>query len=110
MVFLKLQPYAQMSVARRSNHKLAFKFFGPYEILAKVGKVAYKLKLPMGSQIHPVVHVSQLKKFVPAEQVHSTDLSFLSITDPAEVVQPKDIVEHREIKHGRGFTAQVLVT
>jgi hypothetical protein len=35
-VYLKLQPYVQSSVARRSNQKLSYKFFGPYKILQKV--------------------------------------------------------------------------
>jgi hypothetical protein len=64
MVFLKLQPYVQSSLARRSNQKLAFKYFGPYKILAHNGSMAYKLELPPTTAIHPVFHVSQLKKGV----------------------------------------------
>ena len=42
-VYLKLQPYVQLSVARRSNQKLSYRYFGPYLILQKVGEVAYKI-------------------------------------------------------------------
>jgi hypothetical protein len=58
MVFLKLQPYVQSSLAHRSNLKLSFKFFGPFKVLARVGYVAYKLELPSTAAIHPVFHVS----------------------------------------------------
>ena len=36
-VLLKLQPYAQTSVANRPYPKLAFKYYGPYHVLEKVG-------------------------------------------------------------------------
>jgi uncharacterized protein YdcH (DUF465 family) len=48
-VYLKLQPYAQSSVANRKYPKLAYKFYGPFTIEAKFGQVAYKLKLPDSS-------------------------------------------------------------
>lgn len=61
-VWLKLQPYVQTSVAHRASNKLSFRYFGPFEILSRVGSVAYKLKMPTESSIHPVFHVSLLKK------------------------------------------------
>ena len=43
MVYLKLQPYIQSSLVSHSNNKLSFWFFGPFQILEKIGDVAYKL-------------------------------------------------------------------
>jgi hypothetical protein len=52
-VYLKLQPYVQSSVLPRANYKLCFKYFGPYQILRKVGSIAYHLYLPVNSSIQP---------------------------------------------------------
>jgi hypothetical protein len=53
MVFIKLQPYIQSSLAPSAN-KLSFKFFGPFLVLQRVGSVAYMLGLLASSSIHPV--------------------------------------------------------
>jgi hypothetical protein len=45
-VYLKLQPHIQSSVASRSNQKLSFCYFGPFNILQRIGSIAYKLDLP----------------------------------------------------------------
>jgi hypothetical protein len=70
-VYLEFQPYVQTSLAPRANQKLAFKFFGPFRILQRVGSVAYKLDLPPSSSIHPVFHVSQTHSYTMFFMCHS---------------------------------------
>jgi hypothetical protein len=52
VVYMKLQPYVQSSVMPRANQKLSFKYFRPFQILERVGSVAYRLQLPAHSSIH----------------------------------------------------------
>jgi hypothetical protein len=105
MVFLKLQPYIQNSVVLRSNQKLAYKYYGPFCVLARVGKVAYRLELPEHSKIHPVIHVSQLKKVIgPHVQVHQN----LPDADPCLQV-PFKVLQRRICRRGASTVSQVLV-
>ena len=60
-MYLRLQPYHHFSVALCRNLKLSPRFFGPFQIIQKVGDAAYKLKLPENCKIHPMFHVSNLK-------------------------------------------------
>ena len=44
--------------------KLSSRFIGPYEVIEKVGPVAYRLALPPDlKKIHNVFHVSMLRRY-----------------------------------------------
>jgi hypothetical protein len=76
-VYLKVSPMRGMRHFKVRG-KLAPRFMGPFKILEKRGEVAYQLELPPQlSDVHPVFHVSQLKKClrVPEEQVPMEDMN-----------------------------------
>ncbi|KAL0315439.1 UNVERIFIED_CONTAM: hypothetical protein Sradi_5422100 [Sesamum radiatum] len=62
-VLLRLQPYRQLMVHRRSSIKLSRHFYGPFRIVKHIGQIAYKLALPIGSHVHPIFHFSLLQPF-----------------------------------------------
>ena len=70
-VFLGLQPYKQTSLKAEQCQKLAPKFYGPYT-------VAYQLALPSQSKLHPVFHVSCLKKVIGTKFQIQTNLHDLA--------------------------------
>ena len=64
-VFLRLQPYKKISMKQQKmNNKLSPRYYGAYQIMQKIGSVSYKLELPPTTKIHPVFHVSCLKKVI----------------------------------------------
>jgi hypothetical protein len=63
-VFLRFQPYKKNSLKDDHCQKLAPKFYGPYAVLKCVVQVAYQLALSNHSKIHPIFHVSCLKKVI----------------------------------------------
>lgn len=104
-VFVKLQPYVQSSVARRANHKLAFRYFGPYQIRRSINPVAYEVALPSTSKIHPVFHVSQLRKALFPGTPVSSNLPVVADIP----VTPVKIIAHRWKKGPHGRKEQVQV-
>ena len=77
--------------------KLVPRYFGPYQVLAKVGQVAYKLALLDGSQIHNVFHVSRLRKCLGSVVTASPELPPVSVTSTI-LSQPELVLDRRVIR------------
>ncbi|KAA0046073.1 Transposon Ty3-G Gag-Pol polyprotein [Cucumis melo var. makuwa] len=93
-VLLRIRPHRQITVRSRRNEKLAPRFFGPYEIIEKIGPVAYRLQLPENSRIHPVFHVSQLRKLVGQHENIQPTIQFVN-ENYTWKSEPEEVIEYR---------------
>jgi len=96
-VFVRLQPYKQLSLKQQGKNKLAPKYYGPYQINRKISHVAYGLDLPDKSRIHNVFHVSCLKKVVGQRKKVQTLLPLLD-EEGRIILEPEAIIASRERK------------
>lgn len=96
-VLLRLRPYRQSSAKGNSpaSAKLAKQFYGPFQVVERIGPVAYKLKLPEEAKIHPVFHCSKLKPF-RGSPVPPTVVAFpLAFLNDQPLVYPLAILDQR---------------
>nr|GEV68001.1 putative reverse transcriptase domain-containing protein [Tanacetum cinerariifolium] len=96
-VLLKVSPWKGV-VRFAKKGKLAPRYVGPFEIVERVGQVAYRLKLPQElSCIHDTFHVSNLKKCL-AESNAQIPLEEIKVEENLRFVEePIEIVE-RDVK------------
>ncbi|CAM8936826.1 unnamed protein product [Rhodiola kirilowii] len=107
-VYIRLQPYRQSSVRMQHTNKLAKRFYGPLEVLAKIGSVAYRLKFLEHARIHDVFHVSLLRKCMDPScaEVWSFPDHFVG---GQPVLRPIEVLKFRKIKTRWGWDTQLLI-
>ncbi|RVW40489.1 putative receptor protein kinase ZmPK1 [Vitis vinifera] len=104
-VFLKVSPMKSVMRFGRKG-KLSPRFVGPFEILERVGTLAYKVALPPSlSKVHNVFHVSTLRKYIydPSHVVelepiqNFEDLTYEEV--PVQIVDVMDkVLRHAVVK------------
>ena len=106
-VFLKISPRRGLTRFGRGG-KLSPRYIGPFDIIEKIGEVAYRLALPPRlSGIHDVFHVSMLKKYEP-DPSHILEWSELELeADASYGEKPIRVIDTRE-KILRGKTIRLV--
>jgi len=107
-VYLRLQPYKQTSVHNKRLGMLAPRYYRPFKVLKKVGEVSYKLDLPLGSLIHPLFHVSNLKAKLGNQVVPKPTLPAVN-ADLVLTSEPVMILDRNSIKLRSRAVTQLLV-
>ncbi|KAL0533347.1 hypothetical protein IC582_030166 [Cucumis melo] len=96
-VFLKVAPMRGVLHFEKKG-KLSPRFVGPFEILERIGPVAYRLALPPSlSTVHDVFHVSMLRKYV-SDPSHVVDYEPLEIDENLSYTEQPVEVLAREVK------------
>ncbi|KAA0047446.1 pol protein [Cucumis melo var. makuwa] len=96
-VFLKVASMKGVLRFERRG-KLSPRFVGPFEILERIGPVAYRLALPPSLlAVHDVFHVSMLRKYVPNPS-HVVDYEPLEIDENLSYTEQSVEVLAREVK------------
>nr|GEX29615.1 putative reverse transcriptase domain-containing protein [Tanacetum cinerariifolium] len=82
----------------RKKEKLAPRFIGPFEILERIGPVAYRLRLPKKlSSVHDTFHVSNLNKCLADANLH-VSLDEIKVDKTLRFVQEPLVIMDREVK------------
>ena len=100
-IFLRVNPVTGVGRALKCR-KLTSRFVGPFEIIEKVGVVAYRIALPPSlSNLHDVFHVSQLRKYV-YDAFHVIQVDDFEVRDNLSVETRPVRIEDRKMKRLRG--------
>ena len=107
-VFIKVRP-KKSSLSLGSCAKLAPRYCGPFEILSRIGQVAYQLALPPNLRVHNVFHISVLKKYVH-DATHVVNWNDVQVEPEGDfLVEPDCILKRREITLQNRTIGQVKV-
>ncbi|XP_074289106.1 uncharacterized protein LOC141614246 [Silene latifolia] len=107
---MKVAQDQQKSYADLHRRHIEFQFIGPYEILDRVGEIAYRLALPPALDlVDNVFHVSQLWKYI-SDPSHVLEVEIIDLDEALIYVEvPKEILSCKVRKTRNGETTLLKV-
>jgi hypothetical protein len=95
-VFLRISPNRGI-IRFGKKGKLSPRYIGPFDVIDRVGVVAYRLALPPSLEgVHNVFHVSQLRRYV-SDPSHAVDFSEITVRPDLTYEQlPVEILDRRQ--------------
>ena len=94
---LKVSPWRKI-LKYRKRGKLSPRFTGPYEILERIGPVAYRLALPPElAKLHDVFHVSMLRKYC-LDELHILPVQEVQVQHDLSYDEELKAIPAREVK------------
>jgi hypothetical protein len=107
-VYIRVNP-KNSSLRLGRYTKLSPRYCGPFEVLTRIGPVAYQLALPATVKVHDVFHVSLLKKYIH-DPTHIVDWNMIQVEPEGEFpVELDHILDRRELTLWNRAIRQVKV-
>ncbi|MCO5563833.1 hypothetical protein L7F22_017482 [Adiantum nelumboides] len=97
---------AQTGYAMLTKTMTGFK--GAFEVTERINEVSYRLRLPDHWKIHNAFHVSLLKPFSGDVPTDAVDEPQPEVEEQDEVLQPEQILAHKERKITPAFVAEAF--
>ncbi|MCO5581497.1 hypothetical protein L7F22_035382 [Adiantum nelumboides] len=89
--------------------KLRMRYYGPFQISEVINDVSCRLSLPASWKIHNAFHVSLLRQFVGELPIQPEDSPQPEVDELDEVLQPEQILAHKERRQGGRMVRRYLV-
>jgi len=106
-VLLRVTQTTGVGRALRSR-KLSPKFLGPYQISRRIGPVTYEIALPPQlANLHPVFHVSQLRKYV-FDPSHVLEADDVQIREDLTMEVPPITLEDSKVEKRQGKSVRLV--
>lgn len=100
-VLLRLHRGYRLPLSRNLPRKLQSQFVGPFRVVERVGRSAYRLDFPTTWKIHPVVSVAQLERYMNADPF-GRQATHPAPVEGEDIYEIDRLVDKRVTRHGRG--------